>query len=180
MSERRFKEKIEKLRSARRLQLLEVDRVVELTLGELIVGNVLDVGTGSGVFAEAFMQRGWQVTALDVNPEMLEAVSRLLPGPLYVRALAETLPFKSKCFDVVFLGHVLHETESLERALQEAIRVARRRVAIVEWPYRQEDIGPPVEHRISPRRWHELLSTAAFNRYKMLPLTHMIFVRIDL
>jgi methylase of polypeptide subunit release factors len=53
MHERRFRGDPARLRSPERLEQLEVERVVELSLEGITAGSVLDVGTGTGVFAEA-------------------------------------------------------------------------------------------------------------------------------
>jgi hypothetical protein len=43
---------LEKLRSPERMALLEVERVVQLTLEGCVADSILDIGTGSGLFAE--------------------------------------------------------------------------------------------------------------------------------
>ncbi len=55
-------------------------------------------------------------------------------------------------FEVAFLGHVLHETDDPVRALSEARRVTTVRVVVLEWPYVQEEEGPPLEHRLTKKR----------------------------
>ncbi len=47
------------------------------------------------------------------------------------------------------MGLVLHETDDAAQALAEARRVARLRVAVLEWPYRDDEMGPPLAHRLS-------------------------------
>jgi ribosomal protein L11 methylase PrmA len=61
------------------MALLEVDRVVAISLAELEVKNALDVGTGTAVFAEAFANLGLDVTGIDLNPEMTEWARRHVP-----------------------------------------------------------------------------------------------------
>jgi SAM-dependent methyltransferase len=73
MHERRFHADIARLRSPERLARLEVNRVVELITKDTNIRRVLDVGTGNGVFAEAFAHAGLDVKRLDANPEMLAA-----------------------------------------------------------------------------------------------------------
>jgi ubiquinone/menaquinone biosynthesis C-methylase UbiE len=62
----------------------------------------------------------------------------------------EKIPFGDKSFDLVFLGHVLHEADDMTHALTEAFRVAKVRVAVLEWPYVEEALGPPIAHRLRP------------------------------
>lgn len=35
-----------------------------------------------------------------------------------------------------------------------------KRVAVLEWPFRQEEEGPPIAHRFSPEELSELLQKA--------------------
>ena len=178
MSSKIYKEKIEKLRSSPRLRLLEVDRVVKLSLESLQAASVLDVGTGSGVFAEAFMKQGLQATGIDINPEMIAAVKTILPGAAFQVARAEELPFAGETFDLVFMGHVLHETDRPVTALKEALRVARKRVIILEWPFIEEEIGPPLDHRIPPETMRTYLQEAAADHTEYQKLKHMEFYLI--
>ena len=85
MHERRFTGEVERLRAPERIARLEIDRVVNLCLEGVRTDNVLDVGTGSGVFAEAFSQRVKSVAGIDPNPEMLEAAKKFVPSGTYLR-----------------------------------------------------------------------------------------------
>ena len=72
MHERRFNREIERLRDPERLARLEVERVVALSLEGLEgVKKILDIGTGSGVFAEIFAAKGLEVNGVDANPDVL-------------------------------------------------------------------------------------------------------------
>lgn len=163
----------ERLRSPERLALLEVGRVVDLCLSGSASVSVLDVGVGSGVFAEEFDKRGLRVTGVDVNPEMIEAASRHVPQGTFVEAPADALPFEDGAFDLVYLGHVLHEVPDPVRALTEARRVARVRVAVLEWPYAEGEFGPPLEHRLRDEAIQAFAREAGFERIEHHTLTHM-------
>ena len=58
------------------------------------------------------------------------------------------------------MGLVLHETDDLLKALQEARRVARLCVAVLEWPYRSTDFGPGIEERLSPDEMESVRKSA--------------------
>jgi len=160
--------------------MLEIGRVVELCLAGLEVKSVLDVGTGSGVFAEGFVKKGISVTGVDVNQGFLETARRLVPGVDFQMGLAERLPFAAGSFDLVFLGHVLHETNDPALALGEARRVGRYRVSVLEWPYRREEHGPPLEHRLKPETIVALANAAGFRDVEWIQLTHMELFRLTL
>ena len=72
MHERRFHGEVERLRSPERLALLETERVADACLEGVAARTVVDIGTGSGIFAETFVARGLDVTGIDVNPHMVE------------------------------------------------------------------------------------------------------------
>lgn len=169
----RFAGSPERLRSPERLGLLEVGRVVDLLLAGAAVESVLDVGVGAGVFAEEFEKRGLRVGGVDVNPEMIEVTHRYAPSATLVEAPADALPFADGAFDLVFLGHVLHEVPDPVRALTEAHRVARVRVAVLEWPYVEEEHGPPLEHRLRDEAVESFAGAAGFQRIERGALTHM-------
>ncbi len=171
--ERRFHGDAGRLRSAARLALLERERVVELSLDGGAIGTVLDVGTGTGVFAEAFVAAGLKTTGIDPAVELLDMARAHAPQAVFMEAAAEQLPFADGSFDLVFLGHVLHETDDPESALREARRVAVRRLAILEWPYREEENGPPLAHRLPPARIFALAASAGLASLRRVELSHM-------
>ena len=85
MHERRYTATIERLRLPQRVELLEIDRVVDLVLADIEVKSVLDVGTGSGIFAEAFAKKGIAITGIDPNPDMLEAAKSFVPTGKFLK-----------------------------------------------------------------------------------------------
>lgn len=179
MHERRFTD-IERLREPERLERLEVSRVVDLSLEGLDSPSVLDVGTGTGVFAEAFAGRGLTVEGLDVNPEMLEVARRLVPQVTFREGVAESLPYPADAFDLVFMGLLFHETDDRLMALREAARVARRRILILEWPYEMGEFGPPQEERLLAEEVQALAAQAGLNSPKVFPLRHLVLYKIEL
>ncbi len=152
--------------------------MVALSLEGLAVESVLDVGTGTGIFAEAFANNGLVVTGIDTNAELLLHAREYAPGARFEEAPAEQLPFDDGAFDLVFLGHVLHETDDPLAALREARRVARQRVAILEWPYREQPYGPPLAHRIAPATVLDLATRAGFSQVEHIELDQMDFYRL--
>ena len=92
MHERRFHGEIERLRTPQRLTLLEVDRVVDFCLEGIRANDLLDAGTGSGIFAEAFSKKGIHVTGIDPNPEMLSAAKAFAPAGTFLHGTVEEIP----------------------------------------------------------------------------------------
>mgnify|MGYP001172709561 CR=1 FL=1 len=175
--ERRFNGEADRLRRPERVALLEVERVVELSTEGLRVKNLLDIGTGTGIFAEAFAKHKIRVTGIDPNTELLEIARTVLPDAEFLKGIAEDIPFPDESFDLVILIHVLHETDDMFKALTEAKRVARKRVVVLEWPYVEEEQGPPIEHRLKQEEIEKVASDAGFQIEKF-QLKHMEFYRL--
>ena len=169
----------DRLRTPQRVALLEMDRVLGLSLADLTVKTALDVGTGTGLFAEAFAKQGIRVTGIDPNPQMIQAARNSVPQGRFQQASAEELPFPDGAFDLAFLGHVLHETDDPLQALKEARRVTRQRTAILEWPYQEDEDGPPLKERLKPETVHSLAQAAGFRVFDRTALKHMEFYRLD-
>lgn len=174
-----FDKEIEMLRSQERIKLLEVERVVELCLEKIYITKVLDIGTGSGLFAEAFSLRRFDVTAVDNDPEMLKAANGFAPRVHFQKASSEALPFQNHSFDLVFLGHLLHESNNPEQVLREARRAAAARVVVLEWPFKKEEIGPPIEHRLKPEKIKKLTVSAGFPECEIITLSKMVLYRMN-
>ena len=174
MHERRFNGEIERLRAPQRLALLEVGRVIDLCLEDIQALTVLDVGTGSGIFAEAFYKRGMKITGIDPNPEMLKVAKEFAPAGTFLNGTVEKIPLKENSFDIVFLGHVLHESDNIVKALSESKRVAKQKICILEWPYKQEEGGPPLEHRLKTEEILTAAKQVGFSSMDTIQLQHMV------
>jgi len=180
MHEKRFAGDVARLRSPERVERLEVARVVDLCLdgADAPFHTVLDVGTGSGLFAEGFAARGLDLAGVDAKPEMIAAAQSYVPAGQFREASAEALPYPDEAFDLVFMGLLLHESDEPLQALREARRVTRVRVGVLEWRYEDGDFGPPLAHRVSPDALVELARQAGFSRCETLPLTHLVLYRL--
>jgi ubiquinone/menaquinone biosynthesis C-methylase UbiE len=180
MHAKQFDGAIERLRSPERVRRLEVERVTGLCLDSEDFKNVLDVGVGSGLFAEVFYRHGLQVTGVDINPKMLPAARQFVPQGDFHKASAEALPFPEAAFDLVFLGLVLHESDEPLKALQEVRRVARKRVCILEWPYAETEFGPPLAHRLKAEEIAAMAQQAGFNHLEKIQLNYLVFYRLSI
>jgi ubiquinone/menaquinone biosynthesis C-methylase UbiE len=178
MNEKRFSGDISRLRAPERIERLEVQRVIGLCLEGGKMGSVLDVGTGSGLFAEAFAKQGLSVSGVDVNPEMVITAHRFVPRGDFHEGPSEVLPFSDNAFDLVFLGLLLHESDDTLQTLKEARRVATQRVCILEWPYREQTFGPPLAHRLNPEDLFKLFREASYRQWEIVELSNTVFYRL--
>ena len=116
-----------------------VERALVETLGSEPLGEVLDIGTGTGRIAELLEPAATRITGLDKSPEMLRLARARLQGlPAgrveLVQGDFSALPFAPGNFDTVVFHQVLHYATEPEYVLAEAARVCRAggRIAIVD------------------------------------------------
>jgi ubiquinone/menaquinone biosynthesis C-methylase UbiE len=178
MKDRLLKSDIERLRSPELRAQLEIERVVELCLEKLFVTKVLDIGSGIGLFSEAFALRNLMVTGIDTNPTMVKVAQDLVINASFKEAAAEMLPFKDKSFDVVFMALILNKSSLPQQVLEEARRVAKYRVTALEWPCRSEDDGPPLEHRLTPEFIKKIAHRAGCIQLEKIELNSMVLYRM--
>ena len=174
MNDRVYNNGIDRLRSPERIERLEVGRVVNICLDHKEVKSVLDIGTGSGLFAEEFFKHNKKVAGVDLNPEMLNAAKKYVPDAEFKQAVAEKLPFDDESFDLVFMGVLLHEVDDFTKALQESKRVAVKQVSVLEWKYAVQDFGPPIEHRLSEDFLKQLSDKVGFSKMETVPLNNLV------
>ncbi|MCC6612878.1 MAG: class I SAM-dependent methyltransferase [Anaerolineae bacterium] len=179
MTDKRYGGETDRMRAPQRVALMEMDRVLGLALEGVTLNSVLDVGTGTGLWAEAFAKRGLAVTGLDVREDMLAVARTYVPGAELRLGEMEALPFADDSFDLVFLGHVLHEATGLATALRELHRVANLRVAALEWPYEMGEGGPPQDHRLRAEDVLHEARAAGYAQAEYIQLTHMALYRLD-
>jgi ubiquinone/menaquinone biosynthesis C-methylase UbiE len=177
--EKRFEGDITRLRNPERMERLEVEKVVDLCLANGKIQRVLDAGTGTGLFAEAFSRCGLIVSGMDVNPEMLNAARQFVPEGEFREGTIEALPYPDDSFDLVFLGLVLHESDDTLRSLQEAWRVTSQRVCILEWPYRDQPFGPPLADRLDQKKLGVLFKQAGFRSWTMKELANTVLYSLE-
>jgi SAM-dependent methyltransferase len=98
------------------------------SLGLSLGSKILEVGCGTGESACYLATRGYRVSALDNSPRMLQIAERRAQEEGvtidWVSGSAESIPFPSNFFDVVFAESVTIFTDA-PRALHEYFRVLK-------------------------------------------------------
>ena len=93
--------------------------------------KLVEIGCGTGRFLLPFYESGFDVTGIDQSPAMLKmARSRLGHHADFHVGVAEHLPFDDNEFDYAVLATVLEFCDDPLRAMQEAVRVARKGVLV--------------------------------------------------
>lgn len=116
--------------------------------------RLLDVGGGTGNYAQALREHGFQPTVLDLNEAMLaHARAKDLPA---VTGDATALPFADASWDAVMLVSMLHHVPDWEAALRESARVLvpGGRLAVMGWAREHlEQVTWVNRYFPSTRRW---------------------------
>lgn len=105
----------------RRYAAAQADAVAPFVVGR----RVLDLGAGEAYVGAALARRGLAVCSADVGP------FRRAPAA-YAVYDGRRLPFRAGTFDTTLVLLTLHHCADAERVLDEAVRVTRARLVIVE------------------------------------------------
>ncbi len=133
----------------------EVDAAISRTLGSGPLGDLLDIGTGTGHLLQLLQGRLRTGVGIDTSRDMLNvARANLFRGGLqhcHVRQAEMTqLPFPAASFDTVAMRLVLHYAERPVDALAEAARVLRPggRLLVVDFaPHERQELRTEHAHR---------------------------------
>jgi len=128
--------------------------------------RLLDVGCGTGHWSHVFADQGYEVTGIDICPEMSEvARSRDYPGCYFEIADACHLPFGNASFEVIAAMATLEFVRDPEVAVAEMFRcvkptgsvivgalnrlapINRKRIAKRKEPYASARLFSPMEFR---------------------------------
>lgn len=165
---------IHKLDNPRRRIVLPPELPVKI-FGFSLGTRVADFGCGSGYFAveiaKAIGTKG-VLFAIDQHPEMLDAAEeRFHEANLfhvrYIKNTENDIPLADASLDDVFMATVYHELDSPSTALKEIHRALKQggRMLILDWLPLEEDMGPPIEHRVAPEI---VVQTAEASGFKLM------------
>ena len=107
--------------------------------------RILDVGTGTGVAADAAAYTagdGGLAVGVDMAPRMLAVAHRARPGLRLAAAQAIQLPFRDATFDAVIASFVLQEFKRFDTALFDLLRVLKAggRFAASTWAAEEDEL----------------------------------------
>ena len=135
----------------------------------LVLGDVLDVGSGDGAAAASLAPHCRSLTCIDTSARMIdEANERLARYPHVSAQVADVhaLPFADASFDAVMMFHTLTYAEHPARALVECARVLRpggRLVLLCLNQHQQHEVTARYgerHHGFSPKAVRSLLTAA--------------------
>ncbi|MGD9843424.1 MAG: ArsR/SmtB family transcription factor [Steroidobacteraceae bacterium] len=142
-------------------------------VGSESLGELLDVGTGSGSMLRVLGERAQHAVGLDLSTQALRVARSKVHGAglnhcVFKRGDMYALPFATDSFDTVSFDHVLSVAEQPGQALREAVRVLKPkgRVIIVEDQQRLQSAAED-KPQIALRHW---LERAGLHCDKLKPL----------
>lgn len=133
----------------------EVERAIQDMLGpDRSLGEMLDIGTGTGRMIELLGKQVSAATAFDRSPDMLRLARSRLHGigagkVRFLQGDFNALPMEPAMFDTIVLHQVLHYAHSPQTVIDEAGRVARpgARLLIVDFaPHDREELREKAAH----------------------------------
>lgn len=124
--------------------ILRRDTGALASLLEPLRGPILDIPCGTGVYATAFMQIGYEVVAADASLPMLEVTGQREPGTYRVLCDISHLPFRDGTFDAVMTIRLFshYPKDDIGRMLLELKRAIKSGGRVVFDTFRW-----------TPRRW---------------------------
>jgi ubiquinone/menaquinone biosynthesis C-methylase UbiE len=133
----------------------EVERAMLDALGPGPLGDVLDVGTGTGRVLTLLAPRARRAVGIDLSPAMLGVARAALDPATHPNAQVRHgdmyhLPFARESVDLVVFHQVLHYADDAAAAVAEAARCLRPggRVLVVDFaPHQVEDLRTEHAHR---------------------------------
>lgn len=133
----------------------DVEQAIRKLLPRKKVGDLLDLGTGTGRMLQLCAGNAENAVGVDLSREMLAVARANLDSPEYRncslrRASAEQLPFADSSFDIVLSHMVLHFLPEPDLVIAEAARVLRPRGRLILVDFAPHDstlLGADHAHR---------------------------------
>jgi len=154
----------------------ELQAVLLEELGQAPLGELLDIGTGTGRILRWLAPRAREAVGVDLSSEALRVARTSVHGAglhhcMLQQADMHELPFEARSFDVITIDRVLADARRPVPALKEAARLLRpggRLLVIEDYDKLDAASQDPGRHALcSLREW---LAEAGFETQRLRPL----------
>ncbi len=175
-------EHLSMLNDPKRLEILDLKKVCN-HFGLQQDMTLVEIGTGTGLFAEAFLNLLPEARcyALDIVPEMLEWIKNnreiYREGRLIPLLMEESkTPLEDNIADFLFMISLHHELDEPVELLKDCRRILKPggKILIADWRKDAPD-GPPVHHRIEPSLAISHLEATGFEDIAMFAGSELLF-----
>ena len=129
-----------------------------LTHRDIAAKDVLDVGVGTGRFADVVERGARSVIGIDLSFAVETAMENVgsRPGVNIVQADCTNLPFKPESFDVIYSIGVLHHTPDAKQSFISLIPYLRPGGTIAVWLYDAHVWSPDSSLEVVNRFWRSI------------------------
>lgn len=152
----------------------------------LEIGNLLDVGSGTGAFASHMKNAGWEVTALEPDPDARKLGKQVFK--IESNPLEDFFTLPKGQFDAITLWHVMEHVHELHRYVEQfkvLLKPAGKLfIAVPNFTSRDAQIYkeywaaydvPRHLYHFSPEAMHTLMSNHGLKIEKILPMWYDSF-----
>jgi len=90
-------------------------------------GKILDIGAGTGAFGYIFKELGYEVTCIDIAPNMIKMCKRNELEGIVCDIIEDGIPFPDNSFDLVIAAQFLHglQSDKRKKLYEESKRVTK-------------------------------------------------------
>lgn len=109
------------------------------------LGDVLELGCGTGYFTETIIQKADHVFATDLSDELLETAAKRFSNNEKISIQKEdcmNISFASDEFDCVFMANLIHVIENPLKALRESHRVLKENGLLIITSFTNHSMKP--------------------------------------
>ena len=96
---------------------------------QLKQGSLLDIGTGTGYFAQTMKAKGWQVSAIEKSPQARQFSKEHFN--LDVDAPEKLATYQERTFDAITLWHVMEHLEHLNETWETLFRILKENGVLI-------------------------------------------------
>jgi SAM-dependent methyltransferase len=141
--------------------------------------RLADIGGGTGNYARALRDEGWDPVVIDREPAMLARAAA--KGLETIEADAQQLPLPDASIDAAMLVSMLHHVEDQAAALAEARRILRHGGRLVLMAFTREDVSELwlSDYFPSTRAWVVASHPTLAELFELLPGARRIEIVYD-